>query len=549
DTHWQELSGFDATVGAAYSADGSRIAAWDYHGHVAIFDAHNLDVVRRVQANGAIVSGATDRTGSVVAIGSDGGELELVKADGSIVRIPEAHSKSITSVAFSPDNTTLVTSSGDSTARLWEVTGTPRATLVGHIGGLWSAAFSPDGELLATASSDGTARLWTATTGTPRGELVGHTGTVATLAFRPGGAQIVTASWDHRALVWDVARAQQFRALPTASVEPMVAHAKLKYAPDGHTLGLIARDGTLAIWAAGKRVCQVPTGKPLADFAWSPDGTLVAMLHPDGDHVVTVIDARTCGTQAELDQAGEAFAIAFAADGKLAVGGKGVVQWWDVRHAHLDATIPDYPGYVVDLGFAPDGRSIGVTYDDGQPTGVVIHDLAGTRERQVYRAGLVALSSVVLDPLHHDVIATSFDHRAWIWDDRTAKLVDKLEGTGPLLGARLSADHDLLVAVGGNSPVVWAPATGGHLGSLKGHSDLVVAGQFIADHIFITAGLDGVARVWDMATLHPLLSFGGTLAVSVSPNLTEVTLGDRHGTRSWPPRFPEPNFDEIERLQ
>jgi WD40 repeat protein len=68
--------------------------------------------------------------------------------------------------AFSPDGALLATASDDCTARIWEVaTGTLRATLKGHVGGVRHINFSPDGALLATASYDDTTRLWNVASG------------------------------------------------------------------------------------------------------------------------------------------------------------------------------------------------------------------------------------------------------------------------------------------------------------------------------------------------------------------------------------------------
>ena len=66
------------------------------------------------------------------------------------------------------------------------------------------AAFSPTASIV-TASGDETARVWDAATGRPIGEpLKGHENWVMSAAFSPDGKRIVTASRDKTARVWDV---------------------------------------------------------------------------------------------------------------------------------------------------------------------------------------------------------------------------------------------------------------------------------------------------------------------------------------------------------
>ncbi len=63
------------------------------------------------------------------------------------------HSKSVNSIAFSPDGKYLASGSADSTIKLWSVESQNEViTLQGHCYPVLSVAFSPDGKYLASCS-------------------------------------------------------------------------------------------------------------------------------------------------------------------------------------------------------------------------------------------------------------------------------------------------------------------------------------------------------------------------------------------------------------
>jgi WD40 repeat protein len=111
----------------------------------------------------------------------------------------------VSSAAFSPDGTRVVTASADKTAQVWDAaTGQPLGIRLTHQGSVSSAAFSPDGTRVVTASADKTAQVWDAATGQPLGIRLTHQGWVSSAAFSPDGTHVVTASADKTAQVWKI---------------------------------------------------------------------------------------------------------------------------------------------------------------------------------------------------------------------------------------------------------------------------------------------------------------------------------------------------------
>jgi ribosome assembly protein 4 len=123
------------------------------------------------------------------------------------------HGEAILATSFSPiSSSTMVTGSGDSTARVWDCdTGTPMHTLKGHTNWVLAVSYSPNGAMIATGSMDNTVRLWDAKKGTPLGNpLKGHSKWINSLAWEPyhvqetGRPRLASASKDSTVRVWDV---------------------------------------------------------------------------------------------------------------------------------------------------------------------------------------------------------------------------------------------------------------------------------------------------------------------------------------------------------
>lgn len=147
------------------------------------------------------------------------------------------------SIAFSPDGQLLAFSDGEFIVSLWDVQTGQRLRRFEVRSRTTSVAFSPTGQILASGNV-----VWDVQTGTRLRELDGDA-----VAFSPDGQILaLTSSFDRTRQnpfrdtiqLWDVQTGQQLSTLKghTDRITGIL------FAPDGRTLVLASRDGTIRLW-------------------------------------------------------------------------------------------------------------------------------------------------------------------------------------------------------------------------------------------------------------------------------------------------------------
>ena len=124
----------------------------------------------------------------------DGYDILLLTTNGSLVKRFTGHASPITDLAFSPDNTKILSVSMDSTARIWKVSD-ETSTIIKTGARVWAAAFSPDGQTFVTGSDDSTVRLWDSTSKLLK-EFKDLKGEIRSVIYSPDGLQIFACTPD-----------------------------------------------------------------------------------------------------------------------------------------------------------------------------------------------------------------------------------------------------------------------------------------------------------------------------------------------------------------
>ncbi len=230
----------------------------------------------------------------------------------------EAHGKHAQAVHFTRDGKHLVSCGQDATTRVWSVPGfRPERTLDGHEKSVNALSFSADESRLATAASDPSVKLWSFKDG-----KVLHTfDKQIHAALGPDGDHLVTISAKNELVLWDGKTGERRKTFGPLDKR----HLALAFAPSG-----------LFLFVGG-------TG-PIYRVAL-PDGTV------DGVH-----KGHQIGIACLKPSPNPAILASSGLDGTL--------RFWTVVGGDEVNCVPLNAQGVLQLAFAPDGRSIAVSVDN-----------------------------------------------------------------------------------------------------------------------------------------------------------------------------------------
>lgn len=415
------------------------------------------------------------------------------------------HTKALTNADFSPDGSKIITSSRDSTARIWEIATGSLLKTYHHADGVIYATFSPDGRKIVTASSDKTARLWSVPTvnnmknvhglipafdmfcfnkdssliATRGGQyavqirqtgtdsvitvLDGHRGPITDINFNGDGKHILTGSYDRTAQIWDTSTG---KVLMKLSANDKVI-LRVRFSPDGsRVIASTGRDSYIWDATTGKKLA-ILQGQSHADF--STDGSYFATTSQDSS--VRIWETKSAKEKTTLQGHTDMIIYAnFSPDGRkiVTVSEDNIAKVWKIETGKEVLTLPCHTNRVRYAGLSPSGSQLVITCDDGTAR---VWNVDRGKEIACLRGSSSALMYAEFDHMDGRIVA--------FYSDRTTCRL-----------FRLLSDNELKVYV--------------H----PGYVDYVNFSP--VGNRLLTVSQNSTARVWDMST-------GRILAVLHSP--------------------------------
>lgn len=263
---------------ALWSSDGKHVLACEGGHTIRVWDLEAGDEVYSLTTtNVSGVAWSSDQ--NYIALGHHDGLIEIREtATDRTVATLTGHTDMVSCVAFSPDQTQLLSTSRDGTARIWKVQAEAESEVLPHGQWVQSGAWSPDGTIVATACWDNSCKLWKSGSPAEGRSLNGHNAGLHSVAWSPDGHRVVTSSGDGTLRIWNAMNESELFVMHAGEVNSVA------WSPDGSCVVSGGQDGTVRTWDAttGALTRILTHTGAVYSVTWSPDGSLILTSGEDG---------------------------------------------------------------------------------------------------------------------------------------------------------------------------------------------------------------------------------------------------------------------------
>ena len=265
-----------------FSPNSTTLLSANDAGEITVWDLDSLKPVQKLNSLGAVTALAISADGKQLASGNQYASINLWNLPtGTLLHTLREHQWPILDLAFSPNQSDLLSSAADNRLIAWDVTHL-RHQATDVSAPISSIDISPDGMYLVGGSADYTLKIWAMATREPLQSLKGHSGVINSVAISPNNAVIVSGSADHSIKVWNLYTGK----LITTLSGHFDSVNSVAISPDSQTVVSSSDDGVIRIWSlySGELIHKMSHYQgPIRTVSISPDGQLIASNTRSGD--------------------------------------------------------------------------------------------------------------------------------------------------------------------------------------------------------------------------------------------------------------------------
>jgi WD40 repeat protein/energy-coupling factor transporter ATP-binding protein EcfA2 len=447
-----------------------------------------------------------------LAYGTESGVVGILDTETLTAQhtIPEAHTNVVFALAFSPDNASLTSASGDSSIRFWDVmSGEPLTEpLVQHESFVLNVVYSPDGSLVISTGVDARIVLWDGRTGDYLQSIrTGDEQRVRALAINTEGTLLATGSDDGFIRLWNLINGDQIGPSLNAHIGSIWA---IRFSSSANKLVSGGEDNRVIVWNTDQSQVMIDRASPQTDnalaFAYSPDSEYYVVaggLH-NGDTGIHVFDSETHQQTSEFNgHTDYVTSVAFSPDGSRLISGSadGTARIWDTNTQETTQVLSLGTSAWVTVAFSPNNRTVATGIANGR---IVLWDSdTGEQIGNPLIGHTDGVLTLTFDLIGETLISGSHDTRIIRWDVETGSIIDTplSAHTDSVTALVFTPDANMLVSASRDRSIVfWDTSNWERSGQpLLGHTDYITSLSFNQDTSLLASGSqDNTIRLWDV---------------------------------------------------